>query len=211
MDVGGEAIHCVAIDGHGKVRDSALLPTRNIELITGWATPADCVAVDAPEALSTEPHIGDSTLPVKFRTARCAEVDLRARYGMAVPWTTPTANAPKWMEVGFRLFDLLKELGSSPLRSIHTRGSYDWLAASHCQRRHLPQVHTLALSCSAPRVWTIQASSYGITTRWTPGMAAVMATLARRRHPWPVAGTTARRSGFRSGGLVGLTLNPFRG
>jgi hypothetical protein len=71
-------------------------------------TPAPAVAIDAPSAPSTAPHLGDDTLSPKFSTARCAEIALGRNRRIWVPWVTPvTGPFPTWMQVGFTVFEAL--------------------------------------------------------------------------------------------------------
>lgn len=90
---------------------------------------AATVAIDAPAAPSTAPHRDDEALSRKFRPARCAEIELGRSFGVWVPWVTPTADgpAPPWMQVGFRLFELLAGSPSSVIE-VYPYAGYRRLA-----------------------------------------------------------------------------------
>ena len=79
-------------------------PAGALDELADWVGDADRIAIDAPDALSTEPHAGDETLSPKFRPARCGEVELGRRHGIWVSWVTPSKPpAPPWMQRGFEL------------------------------------------------------------------------------------------------------------
>jgi predicted nuclease with RNAse H fold len=112
IDLGGAAIHCVALSDDGRVIDALVLASKDIPGILEWVSGATAIAVDAPEDLSRALHADDQTLSPKFRRGRCAEIELGRAHKIWVPWVTPTTlPATEWMEVGFRLFSALKASG----------------------------------------------------------------------------------------------------
>jgi predicted nuclease with RNAse H fold len=108
IDVGARRLHAVALDEGHRVLGAEAFAAGALDELRDWVGDADRVAIDAPDALSTEPHAGDETLSRKFRPARCGEIELGRRCGIWVSWVTPSGPpAPPWMEVGFALHDTL--------------------------------------------------------------------------------------------------------
>jgi predicted nuclease with RNAse H fold len=109
IDVGARRLDAAAVDLDGVVIDVTAFDASDPSAAAAWCRRAGAVGIDAPERLSTAPHAQDMGLPPKFRSARCAEIDLGRRHGVWVPWTTPTADAPLqgWMAAGFALFAAL--------------------------------------------------------------------------------------------------------
>jgi len=109
IDVAARHLHCVGIDNDGRVVSVRLLEASELDGLAAWAREAEAVGVDAPAQVSTGPHADDPNLPPKFRTARCAEIDLRRVFSCAVPWTAPmTAMTAGWMLTGLTVFDALR-------------------------------------------------------------------------------------------------------
>jgi predicted nuclease with RNAse H fold len=109
IDVGATRLHVVAIDSQGCVEFGSVVSSNDFERLIDLCRGASCVAVDAPDRLSTAPHaddadVGGRPLSNKFRRARCAEIGLGTQSGVWVPWATPEHDPPHWMAVGLRLF-----------------------------------------------------------------------------------------------------------
>lgn len=114
IDVGAQRLHGVALDVDGRVRDGRVFAA--VRDVVEWCRGAACIAIDAPDRLSTAPHSQDvdvdgRPLSDKFRRARCAEIGLGTRHGFWVPWATPESDPPGWMAVGLDLFAWLREGG----------------------------------------------------------------------------------------------------
>jgi predicted nuclease with RNAse H fold len=110
IDVGARRLDAAAVNLDGVVIDVAAFDASDASAAAAWCRGADVVAIDAPQRLSDAPHANDVGLAPKFRTARCAEIDLGRRHRLWVPWTTPTADAPLpgWMASGMALFAALQ-------------------------------------------------------------------------------------------------------
>lgn len=112
VDVSSRALHAVAIDDAGRVLDRRVIPASRMDDLAALVAGAAVVAVDAPSGWSEGRHLDDADLPPKFRTARCGEVALRARYGDAVPWPTPAGPGERtgWMEAGIAVHERLADV-----------------------------------------------------------------------------------------------------
>lgn len=112
IDVGAKRLHLVTLGPQAELGTTAVLDAADTDGLRPHLTDAAVVAIDAPAALSTAPHADDETLAPKFRTGRCAEIDLGRRDRIWVPWVTPTADQPLpgWMKVGFDVFAVANEL-----------------------------------------------------------------------------------------------------
>lgn len=113
IDLGADAVHLVAVDEALEVKAATVLPPTALDELFKVVGDARCIAVDAPSALSSRPHLDDRTLAAKFRSARCAEIALGRDHRLWVPWATPhvIAGAPKWMTIGLSLHAVLAEQG----------------------------------------------------------------------------------------------------
>jgi predicted nuclease with RNAse H fold len=112
VDVGARELHAAKLDLDGVVLGTATLAADDPAGVARWLAGAAMVAIDAPEAPSTAPHADDSSLAPKFRTARCAEIELGRRHRSWVSWATPASPPfPGWMETGFGVFEELRSLG----------------------------------------------------------------------------------------------------
>ncbi len=112
IDVGGRAVHGVAIDAARRAVATAAFAAGDLGSVLAWTAPAAVVAVDAPAQLSTAPHATDTALAPKFRVARCAEVALGRDHRVWVPWVAPLERPDDgWMAVGLRLFESLRAAG----------------------------------------------------------------------------------------------------
>jgi hypothetical protein len=109
IDVAADRLYAVQLAPDGSVVRAAVLGADELAEVRAWAAEVDAVAIDAPEAPSTEPHTGDSSLSTKFRPARCAEIGLGQRRSIWVPWVTPASEPfSGWMSLGFELFAALQ-------------------------------------------------------------------------------------------------------
>lgn len=113
IDLGQRRVHVVTLDDELGLVAAAVEDAADSAALRRQIERADVVAVDAPEALSTAPHAGESSLSPKFRAARCAGISLGRDHGIWVPWATPVAGAalPPWMDVGLRVFELAATCG----------------------------------------------------------------------------------------------------
>ena len=109
IDVGARRLDAAAVNLDGGVINLAVFDASEPWAAAAWCRGADMVAIDAPQALSAAPHAHDVSLAPKFRSARCAEIDLGRRHRLWVPWPTPIPDAPVpgWMAAGFALFGAL--------------------------------------------------------------------------------------------------------
>jgi hypothetical protein len=110
-------LHAVKVERglHGRCSlvDARLLLPEDLDTLAEYCAGSSGVAIDAPECPSTAPHRNDLNLSPKFRTARCCEVASAQAPGLpAVAWVTPSADAeiPGWMQVGFQVWERLKDL-----------------------------------------------------------------------------------------------------
>jgi predicted nuclease with RNAse H fold len=125
IDVGARTLHCAGIDGSGTLPDRALLPAEDAAALARWCAGAAAVAIDAPKAPSTAPHAGEERLAPKFRSARCAEIELGRRYGSWVSWVAPQGPPfPGWMDAGFRAFATLRAAGASELLEVYPHACF---------------------------------------------------------------------------------------
>lgn len=117
IDLGQRRIHLVALDDGLRLAAATVVNVVDLENLRGLLERANVVAIDAPKALSTAPHLEDESLPPKFRSARCAEIALGREHATWVPWTTPTIQQPlpPWMQVGFDVFELVKSCGTQAI------------------------------------------------------------------------------------------------
>jgi predicted nuclease with RNAse H fold len=115
IDVGSRWLDVVALDGHGRVVSSYRFAAGDSAAVVRSVEGADTIAVDSPDRWSAAPHAADTSLPPKFRPARCAEIGLATQFGVWVPWVTPTGPAGGWMSVGIELFAALRRAGHSPI------------------------------------------------------------------------------------------------
>jgi predicted nuclease with RNAse H fold len=137
IDVGAKCLHCVAIDDAGRIQSVQLSdPAEAVALVSGYAS-ARVVAVDAPSSLSTRPHLADPNprLSPKFRSARCAEIELNLRHRIAVPWVTPAGPpVPAWMEAGFGVFDAFRGAGVEVIE-VYPHAAFRVLCGSRPPRK----------------------------------------------------------------------------
>ena len=141
IDVGARTLHCATIDEQAVSVKRAALPAEDTEALAHWCADAEAVAIDAPEAPSTAPHVEETGLSPKFRRARCAEIELGRRHGSWVSWVAPVeAPFPPWMEAGFRAFATLRDAGAPELLEVYPYACFRALAAG---RRPAPK-QTLA-------------------------------------------------------------------
>jgi predicted nuclease with RNAse H fold len=116
VDVGADNLHCVALNDHLRVDETALFSARGIPQLAAWAERASMVAIDAPAQLSTAPHRDDPSLSPKFAVARCAEIGLGRDFGSWVPWVTPMAEpGPGRMATGLAAYEALRGSGVEPI------------------------------------------------------------------------------------------------
>lgn len=105
LDVSTRALHAVGVGDDGRVVADVVVEPSQMDRLAHLVGDGAVVGIDAPSGWSEGLHVGDHALPPKFRTARCGEIALRARYGYAVPWPTPAGPGERtgWMEVGIAL------------------------------------------------------------------------------------------------------------
>jgi predicted nuclease with RNAse H fold len=117
LDIGADRVHGVVIDAAYSVVETRLLLADRLDYLVHWAAEHDAIAIDSPDSLSTGPHADDSTLALKFRSGRCAEIGLARNQHIYVPWVTPTSvdALTRWMEVGIAIFAKLRANGKSPI------------------------------------------------------------------------------------------------
>lgn len=115
IDLGASAIDVVAVGSSLDLVGAAVLAPDLLDDLLELVAGAECVAIDAPSALSTAPHLDDASLSPKFRPARCAEIALGRDHGVWVPWVTPTTDPVAWMSLGLRLYT---ELDAASRRCI---------------------------------------------------------------------------------------------
>jgi predicted nuclease with RNAse H fold len=108
IDVATNRLNCVALEADGSLAAGRVYAAHELGALTAWAAEATVIAIDAPAALSTEPHVAENALSPKFRRARCAEIALGRDHGIWVPWTSPTGPpGPGWIATGLELYSAL--------------------------------------------------------------------------------------------------------
>lgn len=122
IDVSETRLHCVELSPAGRVVRAERLTLDRLDELARWAAAVGVVAIDAPADPSTLPHTGDTTLPPKFRAARCAEVALGVRKGVWVSWVTPPSEAASkpWMRAGFALYRALRRANGDGVELLET-------------------------------------------------------------------------------------------
>jgi predicted nuclease with RNAse H fold len=140
IDPGASAIHCVVLDDARRIVDGRVLAVQSLTDLAAVTEGATAIAIDAPAALSSAPHVEDPAVSPKFRSARCCEIALGRQYRLWVPWVTPVAGAkvPSWMQVGFQLYAELAARGHTPIE-VYPHAGFQLLAGSR-----LPKKTTLA-------------------------------------------------------------------
>ena len=116
VDVGAQRLHVVVLGSGGGVVDGRVLAAADLKSLIEVCGGAECVAIDAPDSLSTAPHKADGVaggkpLAPKFQNARCAEIGLGIQCGIWVPWATPEQDSPGWMAVGIQVFAQVRTAG----------------------------------------------------------------------------------------------------
>jgi predicted nuclease with RNAse H fold len=115
IDVGARELHLAALDGGG-VAETAAVDVGELDTLRRLCKDATAVAIDAPAAPSSAPHVDDESLAPKFRAARCAEIDLGRRHGSWVPWVAPLSPPfPDWITAGFAVYAALSGAGRALL------------------------------------------------------------------------------------------------
>lgn len=180
IDLGASAIHAVALEDSLELFGATVLPPENIADLINLVHGAKCIAIDAPSALSTAPHLDDMTLSVKFRSGRCAEIALGREHGLWVPWVTPSAaaDAAAWMTLGLRLYEELASAGHR-LIEVYSHAGFFALAG-----RKLPKKSTPAgILARAGLLQEAGINPIGLTASSHDALdAAVAALTAHRAH-----------------------------
>jgi predicted nuclease with RNAse H fold len=136
IDPSASAVHCVILDDARQVVDGCVLPPDPAVGLAAVTARATAIAIDAPAALSTAPHVDDPSVSRKFRTARCCEIALGREYRLWVPWVTPVAGAavPGWMQVGLQLYAQLTADGHRPIE-VYPHAGFQLLAGSRLPKK----------------------------------------------------------------------------
>lgn len=137
IDLGASAIHVVAVAPSLELIGATVFPPDELGGLLDLCGDAGCIAIDAPSALSTAPHLDDLTLAPKFRSARCAEIALGRDHGLWVPWVTPRADPVAWMTVGLSLYAELGEAGHR-LIEVYPHASFRVLAPRRLPKKTTP-------------------------------------------------------------------------
>lgn len=140
IDVGATALHCVSLTEGGAVLDVTTFGAGELDRLVAWAEGAGAIAVDAPDRLSIGAHLDDPDpgLGRKFRSGRCAEVELGRRYRIWVPWVTPIRDPAGWMVTGLAVYEALRSCGHEPIE-VYPHAAFRTLAGGP-----LPRKSTLA-------------------------------------------------------------------
>lgn len=85
----------VVFDGSQTVIDAQVYASEMISSVVQLANGSERIAIDAPSALSTCPHLDDGSFNGKFRSARCAEIALGRNHKIWVPWVTRRRSMPR--------------------------------------------------------------------------------------------------------------------
>jgi predicted nuclease with RNAse H fold len=129
IDVGARTLHCAAVGERGGLVERAALPALDRRALADWCDGAAVIAIDAPETPSRAPHRNRAELSPKFRTARCAEIELGRRHGTWVPWVPPQGPPfPGWMQAGFDAFDSLRRPGAPDVIEVYPFAGFRILA-----------------------------------------------------------------------------------
>jgi predicted nuclease with RNAse H fold len=136
IDPGASAVHCVVMDEARRIVEGRMLSADSPTELPEVTASVTAIAIDAPAALSTVPHVDDPTVSRKFRTARCCEIALGRQYQLWVPWVTPVAGAavPGWMQVGFQLYAQLTANGHRPIE-VYPHAGFQLLAGSRLPKK----------------------------------------------------------------------------
>jgi len=143
IDLGARALHVAVLDTSRPrftVVETAVVRPDEEGAVLALCDGAAAIAIDAPSDPSSTPHAGDPTLSPKFRVARCGEIALGQDHRSWVPWVTPEAVdiSPPWMQVGFRVWELLRDAGHAPME-VYPAGAFRALAGTT-----LPKKSTVA-------------------------------------------------------------------
>ncbi len=139
IDLGAKALHVVVVDTALEpfpiVAATVVLPTEG-DALRSLCAGAQAVAIDAPSDPSSAPHAADATLSPKFRVARCGEIALGQDHRSWVPWVTPEAvdTSPAWMQVGFHVWQLLRDAGHAPME-VYPSGAFRALAEAKLPKK----------------------------------------------------------------------------
>ncbi len=201
IDVGADAAYVVRLGPDGRAAWGGVVPSGDD--VTRLVDGPVAIAIDAPDRLSTGPHVDDPdpTLRGKFRSARCSEVALlRAHY--AVPWTTPpdADAAPPWMRHGFRIWASFRQAGLEPME-VYPHATFHRLAGK------LPAKGTLSGRLARADVLRGAGVRAAALPLWghdglDAACAALVALLSDRGQAHPVL--CAHRSGEGDGSAIWL-------
>ena len=114
VDVGGDRLHVVVLDGRRAVVDAFVSDPSEVDAVVDRLSSGGVrrAGVDAPDAGSVAAHATDTTLTPKFRSARCGEIALGRERGIWVSWATPVEPPfARWMEAGFATHGALRARG----------------------------------------------------------------------------------------------------
>jgi predicted nuclease with RNAse H fold len=194
IDVGATTLYCAAVADGGAVVDVAALPAGDADALRRWCAGATAIAIDAPDAPSTAPHAGDTTLAPKFRRSRCAEIELGRRHGSWVSWTTPAEPPfPGWMEAGFAAYDALRGAGAPVVIEVYPFAGFRALAGG---RRLAKKQSTAGRLERADLLAGVGVSGAALSSRSHDELdALVAAVVARDRARGEAAGVTCGHDG----------------
>ena len=130
VDVGGDRLHVVVLDGHRTIVDAFVSDPSAVESLADRLVSSGVrrAGVDAPDAGSLAAHATDTTLTPTFRHARCGEIALGRERGIWVSWATPV-DPPfaRWMEAGFSAHAALRSSGIETVE-VYPHGAFRVLA-----------------------------------------------------------------------------------
>ena len=163
--------------------------TSAIDEVMARCRGADAIAVDAPSDPATG-RVHDGVRSAKFAVARCNEIAAGEELGIWVPWVTPTLDdAPRWMRVGFEVWDALRADGHEPVE-VYPAGCF-WLLNGRRwpPRKTTPEGRAARLALLEPFVGRLDLRSHD---HIDAVMAAVVARGPHRivRHTGPGCDTS---------------------
>ncbi|HXH81840.1 MAG TPA: DUF429 domain-containing protein [Candidatus Tectomicrobia bacterium] len=139
VDVSASAAHLAVLDADGRLVAAGVYPTDDVESLVSDLADCEVVAIDSPDRWSGGPLPEHAWASQKFRSARCAELELGRRYGFWVPWVTPLPPRTVddkarygWMSAGIALFH---RLGVDRAIEVYPNSIYRRLAGSTLSKK----------------------------------------------------------------------------
>ena len=203
IDVSADVLHVVTIS----LRTGTVASTEQVDPADAETLLRVCgqgiVAIDAPDRPSTALHLGDTALGRKFRSARCAEIQLGRQFRYWVPWVTPPADEPVagWMAAGFSAWEVLRGHGFDPLE-VYPYAIFRALAGG----RSIPKKTTAAGRRERWRILGAEMTLPPFHAAWGHDAvdALAAALVARHHHDGQARGVRCTADGHSDGSVIWL-------